>query len=98
MYFGWSCMSWRQPAPISAAVMMKRHHAAGKADGVRERRPLIGNGGHLPRSERLQKRARAFQIELGVSRFDAQEEAVAAGEREARNVEHRMIRLRQSVQ
>src|SRR5437016_10593803 len=59
---------------------------------------LVGNGGHLPWPERLQERAGVFEIELRVACFDAQEEPVAARQREARDVEHRVVRLRQSVQ
>ena len=38
------------------------------------------------------------EVELRIARLDAQEEPVAAGQREARHVEHRVIRLRQAVQ
>src|SRR5436190_13714736 len=58
----------------------------------------IGNGRDLPRLERLEEPPRAFDIELRIGRLDAQEEPVAAGQREPWHVEHGVIRLRQAVQ
>ena len=44
------------------------------------------------------KPPRRLGVELRVGRLDAEEEAVAAGQREARHVENRMVRHRQPVQ
>src|SRR5882672_9416389 len=55
----------------------------------------IRNGRHLPRAERLEKLPRRFDVELRILRLDAEEEPVAARQREPRHVEHRVIRLRQ---
>src|SRR5262249_17595165 len=57
-----------------------------------------GNGGDLPRVERLEKATRRLQIELRIRRLDAEEEPVAAGERETWHVEDRVVRLRQAVE
>src|SRR2546425_12866663 len=58
----------------------------------------VRNGRHLPRLERLEELPRALDVELRIDRLDAEEEPVAARQREAWNVEHRVIRLRQSVE
>src|SRR5207244_9258962 len=58
----------------------------------------IRNGRNLPRAERFEKAASSLEIELRVLCFDAQEEPVSAGQGEARHVEHRVIRHRQSVE
>src|SRR6185295_17786789 len=59
---------------------------------------LVGNGRDLPRIQGFEEAARRFELELRILRLDAQEETVAARQREARHVEHRVIRLRQPVQ
>src|SRR5262245_43882715 len=59
---------------------------------------LVRNGGHLARIERFQEVARRFEIELRILCLDAEEEPVAARQREARHVENGVVRLRQSVQ
>src|SRR5262245_2227031 len=59
---------------------------------------LVSNDRHLSRLERFQKAARLRQIEFLVPRFDAQEKPVPARQRESRDVEHRVIRLRQAVE
>src|SRR4029077_14041032 len=59
---------------------------------------LIRDSGHLPRAERLEEAARRVEIELRILRLDAQEEPVAAGQREARHAEHRVIGHRQAVE
>src|SRR5690349_11690706 len=56
------------------------------------------NGGYLPRKLRLEERPGAGEIELFVSRFDAQEKPIACGKRESRDVEDRMKRHRQAVE
>src|ERR1700749_1475704 len=53
---------------------------------------------HLNRPETPKELSRPLAVELRVSRLDQHEEAVARGEREARRVEDRMVRLRQPVQ
>src|SRR4029079_14552036 len=59
---------------------------------------LIGNCGDLPGTEGCQEVARPFEIEFRVGSLDTEEEPVPARQREARHVEHRVIRLRQAVQ
>src|SRR5882672_7744841 len=58
----------------------------------------VRDSGHLPRIERREELACPFQIELRIGRLDAEEEPVPARQREARHVEHWVIRLRQSVE
>src|SRR5262249_60852742 len=53
---------------------------------------------HLPRLERFEKLPRLLDVELWVDRLDAEEEPVAAREREAWNGEDRGGRLRQPGQ
>src|SRR5689334_17123636 len=85
-------MSWRHAEkPITDAA------ETNDTKNARARR-LFRNGGHLSRIERLEEPPRCFEIELRVARLDADEESVAARQGEARNVEHRVIRLRQAVQ
>src|SRR5260221_3359709 len=55
---------------------------------------LIGNGGDLPRVQRVEEVARGVDVEFRIGRLDAQEEPVAAGQREARHAEDRVIRHR----
>src|SRR4051812_15608260 len=64
----------------------------------REDTALIGNGRDLPRVQGLEKVPRLVDVELRVTRLDAQEESVAAGQRESRDVEYGVIGLRQPVQ
>src|SRR5262245_13559376 len=59
---------------------------------------LIRNGSHLARIERFEKMPGRLHVEFRVDCLDAEEEAVAAGEREPRHVEHRVVRHRQPVQ
>src|SRR5712691_1871805 len=59
---------------------------------------LLRNGSYLSRIEGFEEAARRFDVELRIPRLDAQEEPVAAREREPRHVEHRVIRHRQPVQ
>src|SRR5262245_46817985 len=83
LYFGWSCMSWRQPArtrtrPTSGSLVFNCHHLG---------RPL-----------RFEEFARADQIELRIIGFDAQEVEIRARPQETRVVEDRMIGAREAVQ
>ena len=63
-----------------------------------------GEGGHGSTSDTstgpqaAQQLARAVEVELRVVRLDAQEEAVAARQREARHVEDRVVGLREAVE
>src|SRR4051812_38190395 len=100
-------MSWRQPAPTSASATTINAEHAERAENVFSADSAssafnvvgsIGNCGDLPRVQGLEKVPRLVDVELHILRFDAQEEAIAAGEREARDVEHGVIRLRQTVQ
>ena len=93
MYFGWSCMSCRQPAPARAASSQQPAHACEHLDPM-----LVRNFRHLPRLQSLQKLARLLAIEQRVGGFDAQEETVARCQRESRHVEHRMVRHGQPAQ
>src|SRR4051812_28937044 len=94
-------MSWRQPGTTINAKTAKTAKkicfasSAGFAFNVVR---SIGNCGDLPRVQGLEKVPRLVDVELHILGFDAQEEAIAAGEREARDVEHGVIRLRQAVQ
>src|SRR5262249_55986695 len=110
-YFGWSCMSWRHPeATIDAAITRKTaenaEHAEKKFSAVSARSAVmtvitcrsVRNGRHLSRLQRFQEPARLLEIELRIAGLDAEEEAVAAGEREPGHVEHRVIGHRQPVQ
>src|ERR1044071_1578847 len=98
-------MSWRQPPKRRTNAKDAKHakkfftrEFLAFATFAFERFLLIRNGRHLSRTERFQIAPRLLDVELRVARLDAQEEAVAAGEREPRHVEHRGIRLRQAVQ
>src|SRR3954463_5088939 len=107
MYLGWSCISCRQPPP-TRAINTKDTKDTKDPETLcvlcvlcvvrLNAFTLIGNRGYLSRPQRLEKRARAFEIELRVARLDAQEETVPARQRKPRHVEHRVVRLRQSVQ
>src|SRR5678815_1555721 len=104
-------MSWRQPTPRSnvksetaenAKIAEKLCPDSFSASFAISTVPFltasVRNSGYLPRTERLEKPSRRFEIELRIARFDAQEEAVSAREREPCHVEYRMVRLRQAVQ
>src|SRR5215213_3222760 len=73
-YFGWLCMSCRQP------VTHRRQHTAGRRQSVRLAGPrrlrldLID----LSCSEALEKCARLLEIEFRVVGFDRQEQSVLA--------------------
>ena len=58
VYFGWSCMSCRQPA-----ASQQRQHSTNRASIASA---LVLNGRHLARAERSRKRARAVEVELRV--------------------------------
>src|SRR5439155_14089019 len=90
--FGWLNMSWRQAATAT--------HRARTAP-ARHARPAPASGldiEHSARAEIGEKGPRRRLVELRVLGLDAQEVAVPARQREARNVEHRMVRRRQAVQ
>src|SRR5258706_7358002 len=77
-------MSWRHPDPATARKTTIN--------------PLVLNGRDLPRVERFEEVARAFDVELRILRLDAQKETVAACQREPRHVEDGVIWLRKPVQ
>src|SRR6476620_7186928 len=80
------CMSWRQPASIKTAVNMMI---------------TFTSDIHVRNFIRLQlfkKRPGLHGVEFRIRRFDAQEEAILAGEGEPRHVENRMVWLRQAVE
>src|SRR4051812_26541113 len=99
-------MSWRHAESNSTTInaetaeIADQIFSAGSACSAFDvvARGLIRNGRHLARIQHRQKLARLFQIELGIGRLDAEEEPIAARQREARHVEYRVIRLRQPVQ
>src|SRR4051812_37624061 len=59
---------------------------------------LISNSGNLPWFQGFQEPSGSLEIELRVRRLDAEEEPVAARQRESRQVEYRVIRHRQAVE
>src|SRR4029079_9330091 len=100
-------MSWRQPIPPSvSATTINAEHAeraenvfsADSASSAFDVVVSVRNGRDLPRVQGLEKAPCLVDVELHMPRFDAQKEAIAAGQRETRDVEHRVIRLRQAVQ
>src|SRR6185503_14606067 len=82
-----SCRQAREPSALSAA-------AATYAIGI----GLARNGRHLERTECLEKPEGLLELELGISSLDAQKEAVSAGQRKTRHVEHRMVGHWQAIQ
>src|SRR5688572_24577517 len=107
-------MSWRQPAATSNKHTVRIERTTNTEDAedtevnpwnalcvlgvLCVEKSLLSNGTHLSRIQRLQEGTCLLKVELGILRLDAQEEAVAAREREARDVEHGMVRLRQPVE
>src|SRR4029079_3171823 len=83
------CISWRQPDTAAAA---KTTAAASRKPEAGSRK-LRGDIAHPRRVHPLEELRRLVAIELRVHRFDQQEEAVAAGARERRHVERRVVRL-----
>src|SRR5579884_2085307 len=83
-YFGWTCMSRRQPTSASVP----------KARAMRLLFDIVDPLG----TELVHERARLHQVEHRIRGFNDQEEAVARCMRhEFRNIEYRMIRFRQTV-
>src|SRR5689334_4801102 len=89
-------MSWRQPVSIRAAVTKDTKERTEDTD--KESLFSIRDSGHLPRIQGLQESSRTLDVELRIDRLDAEKEPVAAGQREARQVEDRVIRHRQTVE
>src|SRR5450759_1235377 len=136
MYFGWSCMSWRQAdsrtsdsrrivgrAILPASAFLGGSSCRCGSPRARQRRLkagcsqdwlphskwhlasacqllafLVRNFRYLPGLQRLQELARFVAIEERIGGFDAQEETVAAGQRESRHVEDRVIGHRQAAE
>src|SRR6266404_8856110 len=86
-------MSWRQPVPMTMQPATRPRSAMRicAVTLMRHLRDLLG-------MKILKKLFRLRQAELGILRLNAQEKAVTAGTVEARRVEDRMVRLRQSIQ
>src|SRR5688572_14556362 len=83
-YFGWLCMSCRQPAAAT------RQNAAANSLWL----DLID----FPCSEALEKCARPVAVELWILRFDREKKTILAGVfAKAFDVEHRVVRHRQPV-
>src|SRR5262245_23281242 len=78
--------------------MSRRHPEASRQQAAMASALLPLHIEHPARPQPLEKDARRRLVELRVLRLDAQEVAVAAREREARHVEHRVVRRRQTVQ
>src|SRR5882762_3525030 len=98
-------MSWRQPCSVIAMISTTGSEGRGPdaADApthlaTRETDVLVGNRGDLSWPQRFQERARPLEVELWIARFDAQKKAVPARERESRDVEDRVIRLREAIE
>src|SRR5262245_7376145 len=91
--FGWSCMSWRQPAtPIASSAAIARRA---------RRRPRTSRLDivHLHGAGAEQELARRVAVEPGVRRLDAEKVAVARRlAAEAVDVEDRVVGLRQAVE
>src|SRR6476469_6631121 len=86
--FGWSCISWRQPAA--------KHTAANRTKSPSLFLNLdITN---FYRTQTLQQVNDLLVVNLRIVRLDREKESIASGEREIRRVENRMIGLRQFVQ
>src|SRR5690348_9654714 len=86
-------MSCRQPARTAMPAAAKSSQATRICAGrlIRHLRDLL-------RLITLQQLPRVRRAEPGVLRFNAQEEAVAAGAHKVRRVKYRMIRLGKAVQ
>src|SRR5215213_612615 len=113
-YLGWLCMSCRQPAtpaiesaathsatilPADAGspALVGRRREPRTAD--RAPRMSVCDFIDVPRTQPLQEVRGALPIEFRVGRFDGQEESLGAADlREARHIEHRVIRHRQPAQ
>src|SRR6185369_366406 len=84
-YFGWSCMSWRHA-----------ERTASEKPSAQSWR-LVRNFGYLPGLQRLEEFGGSIAIEKRIGGLDAQEETVAAGERESRHIEGGVIGHRQAA-
>src|SRR6266404_365139 len=65
---------------------------------TKQNQQSVRNGRHLPWAERVEEGARLLEIEVRVPCLDAEKEAIAAGKREPRHIEDRVIRHRQTVE
>src|SRR6188472_3381351 len=83
-------MSWRQASEPSAASAAAVTYAI--ATG------LARNSRYLERTQCLEKPEGLLELEFRIPSLDAQEEAVSAGQRKPRHVEHRMIGHWQTIQ
>src|SRR5262245_33430778 len=94
-YRGWSCMSTRQP---ELAAMSRTARAVALDPRLDVLAILRIDVAHRVRPELFEKLTRLLAIEERILGLDAEEEPVAARQREARRVEHGMVRHRQRVQ
>src|ERR1022692_1943307 len=85
-------------APASRRGRRPRTRGSAPPRRTSETASLVRNFRYLPGLQRLQERARFVAIEQWIVGFDAQEETVAAGQRESRHVEGGVIEHRQTAQ
>src|SRR5579875_709843 len=102
-YFGWICISSRQPESIRASparqpAICRRLRAISERPSNPPKQKSVLNLIDSMRLQLFQKRFRPRQIEVLVARLDAQEKLVRGREREAVHVEYRVIGPRQTVQ
>src|SRR5207245_5196800 len=96
-YFGCTANLWRQ---VRRQKQVKRQKAEGRSNATRLfllpsafcLLPLPGDISNLPRIERLQKIPCFVEIEFRIARLNHQEEFVARGLMESRNIEDRVQR------
>src|SRR5215472_7435059 len=86
-------MSWRQPTSTRRKLRTTNLELRTFARGA-----LVLNFHHLSRMKTREEGAGRVEVELGVARFDDEEELVLARAIEVRRVEDRMIRPRQAIQ
>src|SRR5579872_4151180 len=86
-------MSWRQAANSASSATAATEPVKRSLEVA-----LMRHLRHTARIQALQERAHARQIELGIRRLDAQEEAVAGGEGESRRIKQRVDWHGQAIQ
>src|SRR5947209_19423696 len=90
--FGWSCITWRQPAIASTANNPTGASLRSFSMG------LAGDLGNGLRFHTLEEPAGRNRIVLSVGRENNQEEPVFGRERKSRHIEHRVVWHWQSIQ
>src|SRR5581483_3409649 len=91
-YFGWMCMSIRQPSVSGSASIA----SAGNRRVLSME--LTGHLRYRARSQTFEKLPRTTRGVLGIGRKDDQEKTILTGKCKARNVKDRMVRHGKSVQ